>query len=128
MSKILIVDDDEEIVTLLAELLRDEEHDVEVVTQSLRVYDRALEAKPDLILMDIMMPYLDGWDEFRLFQMDDRLREVPVIIMTADRSAFDKADVATKQSISANVFKPFQLDDLLDKIKTSLDSGRPGPS
>src|ERR1700730_17116438 len=112
MSKILIVDDDEEIVSLLAELLRDEGHDVDVVTQSLRVYDRALETQPDLILMDIMMPYLDGWDEFRLFQMDDRLREVPVIIMTADRTAFERVDKSTRQAVSEHVFKPFQLDEL----------------
>jgi CheY-like chemotaxis protein len=120
MSKILIVDDDEEIVSLLAELLKDEGHDVDIVTQSLRVYDRALETRPDLILMDIMMPYLDGWDEFKLFQMDERLRDVPVIVMTADRNAYERVDRRTRQAVSDHVFKPFELDELIEKIRAAL--------
>jgi CheY-like chemotaxis protein len=120
MSKILIVDDDPEIVRLISELLRDEGYDIEAVTQSLRVYDRAKESKPDLILLDIMMPYLDGWDELKLFNLDEELRNIPVIIITADRNAFKGVDNAAQYGVVDHLFKPFELNDLLVKIQNAL--------
>ena len=120
MSRILIVDDDPEIVRLISELLKDEGYDVEAVTQSLRVYDRAKESRPDLILLDIMMPYLDGWDELKLFNLDDELRNIPVIIITADRNAFKGVDNAGQYGVVDHLFKPFELNDLLAKIQGAL--------
>ncbi|HLY66721.1 MAG TPA: response regulator [Chloroflexota bacterium] len=119
-KKILIVDDDPEIVRLISELLRDEGYDIEAVTQSLRVYDRAKESRPDLILLDIMMPYLDGWDELKLFNLDEELRNIPVIIITADRNAFKGVDNAAQYGVVDHLFKPFELNDLLAKIQTAL--------
>ena len=120
MSKILIVDDDPEIVRLISELLKDEGYDIEAVTQSLRVYDRAKESKPDLILLDIMMPYLDGWDELKLFNLDEELRGIPVIIITADRNAFKGVDNAAQYGVVDHLFKPFELNELLSKIQQAL--------
>jgi CheY-like chemotaxis protein len=120
MSKILIVDDDPEIVRLISELLKDEGYEIEAVTQSLRVYDRAKESKPDLILLDIMMPYLDGWDELKLFNLDEELRTIPVIIITADRNAFKGVDNAAQYGVVDHLFKPFELNELLAKIQQAL--------
>ena len=120
MSKILIVDDDPEIVRLISELLKDEGYEIEAVTQSLRVYDRAKESKPDLILLDIMMPYLDGWDELKLFNLDEELRSIPVIIITADRNAFKGVDNAAQYGVVDHLFKPFELNELLAKIQQAL--------
>ena len=120
MSKILIVDDDPEIVRLISELLKDEGYDIEAVTQSLRVYDRAKESRPDLILLDIMMPYLDGWDELKLFNLDEELRNIPVIIITADRNAFKGVDNAGQYGVVDHLFKPFELNELLSKIQNAL--------
>lgn len=120
MSKILIVDDDPEIVRLISELLKDEGYEIEAVTQSLRVYDRAKESKPDLILLDIMMPYLDGWDELKLFNLDEELRTIPVIIITADRNAFKGVDNASQYGVVDHLFKPFELNELLNKIQQAL--------
>ncbi len=119
-KKILIVDDDPEIVRLISELLRDEGYDIEAVTQSLRVYDRAKESRPDLILLDIMMPYLDGWDELKLFNLDEELRNIPVIIITADRNAFKGVDSAARYGVVGHLFKPFELNELLAKIQDAL--------
>ena len=120
MSKILIVDDDPEIVRLISELLKDEGYDIEAVTQSLRVYDRAKESRPDLILLDIMMPYLDGWDELKLFNLDEELRNIPVITFTADRNAFKGVDNAAQYGVVDHLFKPFELNELLAKIQQAL--------
>src|SRR5688572_23146085 len=75
--RILIVDDDPTIVQLLSDVLTDAGYEVAAATQSLRAFDRAKEFGPDLILMDIMMPYLDGLDQLRLFSLDRDLKEVP---------------------------------------------------
>lgn len=120
MSKVLIVDDDPEICRLLSELLKDEGYQVEVVTQSLRVYDRAKEFDPDLILLDIMMPYLDGWDELKLFNLDEQLKGIPVIVITADRSAFNGVENAGQYGVVSHLFKPFELGELLSKITNAL--------
>jgi DNA-binding response OmpR family regulator len=119
-KKILIVDDDPQLVRLVSEFLRNEGYDFEAVMQSLRVYERAKVIKPDLILLDIMMPYLDGWEELRLLHLDDELRDVPVIVMTADHNAFKRVPNGTQYGVVDHLFKPFELDDLLIKIQSAL--------
>ncbi|MDE3077461.1 MAG: response regulator [Chloroflexota bacterium] len=120
MSKILIADDDQELVRLLSELLQDNGYDIDTAVDSLRVYDRAKEGRPDLILLDIMMPYLDGWDELRLFSLDEELRKIPVIVMTADRGVFRGVDNPAQYGIAGHIFKPFELTDLVDKVRSAL--------
>ncbi|HUZ78793.1 MAG TPA: response regulator [Chloroflexota bacterium] len=120
-GKILIVDDDQELVRLMSELLRDAGYRVESETRSLRVYDKAKETQPDLVLLDIMMPFLDGWDELKLFSLDDELRRLPVIVVTADRDAFKGID-AKKYGVIDQVFKPFELNDLLQRVERALAS------
>ena len=120
MSKILIVDDDPDLVLLISELLRTEGYDVEAVMQSLRVYDRAKESTPDLLVLDIRMPYLDGWDELKLLHLDAELRNVPVIIITSDGKAFERVDNAARYGVVDYLFKPFELNDLLAKVRNAL--------
>lgn len=120
MSKILIVDDDPAMVRLISELLLNEGYDVEAVTQSLRVFDRAKEGKPDLILLDLMMPYMNGWEELKLLHLDDTLRKIPVIMITSDRKAFSQVDDPSQYGVVDHLFKPFELNDLLAKIQRAL--------
>jgi DNA-binding response OmpR family regulator len=86
MKKILIMDDDPTIADLLTEALADEGYETYMTTQSLRFYDALREHQPDLILLDLMMPYLDGRDELKLMAMGTD-RQIPVIVVTADVSA-----------------------------------------
>lgn len=116
MARVLIVDDDREVVEMLREAFTNEGYEVETATQSLRVYDAAREFHPDLMLLDIMMPYLDGWDELRLFALDPDLKDVPVIVVTGDPSA----QVPEGQTVADFIYKPFDLDDLLDRVGQAL--------
>ena len=82
MSKnILVMDDDPTIADLLREALADEGYETYMTTQSLRFYDAVTEYKPDLILLDLMMQYLDGYDELRLMELGNY--KIPVIVITA---------------------------------------------
>src|SRR5437763_14692000 len=90
-KKILIMDDDPTIADLLTEALADEGYETYMTTQSLRFYDALREHQPDLILLDLMMPYLDGRDELKLMAMGSD-RHIPGIVITTDVSAvnYDK--------------------------------------
>src|SRR5215469_14139123 len=84
---ILIVDDDVAIADLLQQALTEEGYEAYKESQSLRVYDAVREHHPDLILLDLMMPYLDGKDELTLLNMNPETRGIPVVIVTAKADA-----------------------------------------
>lgn len=120
--RILIVDDDPNIVQMLSEVLTDEGYEVASATQSLRAFDRAKETQPDLVLMDIMMPYLDGIDQIKLLSLDDDLKDIPIIVITAKARALDGVDEADlkAQRIVDHLYKPFEITDLLAKVDRAL--------
>jgi DNA-binding response OmpR family regulator len=122
MSKrILVVDDEVSIADLLFQALTDEGYEVRKVVQSLRVYDAVREFQPDLILLDLMMPYLSGHDELQLISMDpERRRQIPVIVVTAMVDA--KRDEAELQRFGVReiVLKPFDLNVLVRLIKQTI--------
>jgi CheY-like chemotaxis protein len=116
VSRILIVDDDPNIVQMLSDILTDEGYEVATATQSLRAFDRAKESQPDLILMDIMMPYLDGLDQIKLLSLDDDLKDIPIIVITAKARALDGIEDLRALRIVDYLYKPFEISDLLEKI------------
>lgn len=120
MSRILIVDDDPNIVEMMTEMLRLHGHDVAGATESLRAYDRAKEFRPDVILMDIMMPYLDGVDQMELLSLDADLARVPIIIITANPRAAQQRVKARHRSVAARLEKPFRTDELLAAIDRAV--------
>ncbi len=120
MSRILIVDDDPTIVQMLTDILTDEGYEVASATQSLRAFDRAKETQPDLILMDIMMPYLDGLDQIKLFSLDDDLKDVPIIVITAKAHALDGIEDLRALRIVDYLYKPFEIAVLLEKIRNVI--------
>ncbi len=124
MSRILIVDDDPYIVGMLSEALTDEGYEVTTATQSLRAFDRAKESQPDLILMDIMMPYLDGLDQIKLLSLDEDLKDIPIIVITAKTNALEGVGDLRVMRIVDYLFKPFEIVDLLDKIQAHVPAHR----
>lgn len=116
----MIVDDDPTIVQMLTDILTDEGYEVASATQSLRAFDRAKETQPDLILMDIMMPYLDGLDQIKLFSLDDDLKDVPIIVITAKAHALDGIEDLRALRIVDYLYKPFEIAVLLEKIRNVI--------
>ena len=120
VSRILIVDDDPNIVQMLSDILTDEGYEVATATQSLRAFDRAKEAQPDLILMDIMMPYLDGLDQIKVLGLDDDLKDIPIIVITAKAGALDDLGDLRVYRVVDSLYKPFEISDLLEKVGAAL--------
>jgi CheY-like chemotaxis protein len=122
-KKILIMDDDPTIADLLKEALGDEGYETYMTTQSLRFYDNVREHNPDLVLLDIMMPYLDGRDELKLMGMDmasGRLRRIPVILVTAYLDAYKEEEEFRESGVVQIVYKPFDLDKLVTLVHETI--------
>src|SRR6266700_5469987 len=118
-KKILIMDDDPTIAELLTEALADEGYETFMTTQSLRFYDAVLEHHPDLVLLDIMMPYLDGRDELKLMAMAVDHR-IPVIIVTAFLGAGNEEREFREAGVVHIVYKPFDLEKLIELVRTTI--------
>jgi DNA-binding response OmpR family regulator len=117
-KKILVMDDDPTIADLLREALADEGYETYMTTQSLRFYDAVQEYKPDLILLDLMMQYLDGRDELKLLEMTDF--KIPVIVVTAYLDAGKEEEAFRNAGVVHIVYKPFDLDDLVELVRTTI--------
>ena len=119
-ARILVVDDDVTVATLLSDILTEEGYAVVTVTQSLRAYDRAREWRPDLILMDVMMPYLDGLDQVKLLSLDEDLRDTPIVVVSAKARALDGIKDPGALRIMDFVRKPFEIPHLLESVKEAI--------
>lgn len=120
MKKILVADDDATIADLLQQALEAEGYETSKATQSLRFFDAVMERQPDLILLDLLMPYLEGEDELRLLKMNDATKHIPVIVVTALLEA--KQDEARYRQLGVVeiVTKPFDLDKLVAIIRRTI--------
>lgn len=117
-KKILIMDDDPTIADLLREALADEGYETHMTTQSLRFFDAVTEVRPNLILLDLMMQYLDGRDELKLMEMGSF--NIPVIVVTAFLDADKEAEEFRKAGVVHIVYKPFDLDQLVELVRGTI--------
>ncbi len=119
-KKILIADDERQVADLITQALAEEGYDTAKVTQALRFYDTVLEHQPDLILLDLLMPYLEGEDELRLLQMNPETKRIPVIVVTAVPDARQQLARLRPLGVVEIVQKPFNLDKLIDLVHRTI--------
>ena len=116
-KRILIVDDDESIADIFEQALLDEGYSARKSLQSLRFFDEVREFGPDLILLDLMMPYLDGSDELRLLALQPDTQAIPVIMVTADATAKQREDEYHALGVHSVLIKPINLNETLQLIR-----------
>ncbi len=121
--KCLIVDDDEDVI--YAEKAMLEKAGYEVITaQSGKECIKILEAeKPDFILMDVMMPEMDGWEVTKIIKEDEKIRDIPVIFVTVRGTDDDQTRSFIYSHGNGHVVKPIKRKQLLETIKWVLDKG-----
>ena len=115
-QKILIVDDDSNICELLRMYLEKDGFDTAVACDGEEAVSIALKYNPDLILLDIMMPRLDGWQVCRQVR---KTSEVPIIMLTAKGEVFDKI-LGLELGADDYISKPFDTKEVLARIKAVL--------
>lgn len=118
-GKILVVDDEEQNVKLLRTILASEGYDIELAADGKEALEKSKSYRPDLILLDIMMPVMDGFEACEAIKNDPDMTTVPVIMLTA---LADKESKLKGLSLCANDFlaKPFDRNELLVRVKNLL--------
>ena len=115
-EKIMIVDDDVNICELIRLYLEKESYSTIIVNDGLEAVNSFEDCKPDLIILDIMLPGLDGWQVCRKIRS---VSNVPIIMLSAKEEAFDKV-LGLELGADDYVVKPFDLKELLARIKAVL--------
>jgi two-component system response regulator VicR len=112
--KILVIEDDKDIADLVKLVLETERFEVESVLDPETAYDKAKSYVPDVILLDLLMPKMDGWAVFRKIRQDESLSDVPIAILTAKSQQVDQM-VGRIMNADAYITKPFGKQELIDK-------------
>jgi DNA-binding response OmpR family regulator len=119
VRRVLVVDDDPDILDALAEILEVEGYDVQRARNGREALQRLEQGLPDLVLLDLMMPVMDGWEFARSLAPGAR---PPIIVLSADRNVSVKA-----REIGALgwLAKPFELSELLAAVRGAVPAETP---
>jgi two-component system, cell cycle response regulator DivK len=118
---VLVVDDVDHGREIFAEYLEYRGFRVATAADGLEALDKAFELLPDVILMDLSLPGIDGWEATRRLKQDDRTRDIPIIALTAHALAAAH-DKAREVGCNAVVTKPCLPKDLEQEVRRQLDA------
>jgi len=119
-SSILIVDDTQENLQLLVRMLKEHGYKTRPVTSGSLALDAIRQAPPDLILLDINMPEMDGYEVCKQLKTEAKLKDIPVIFISAMNESIDKIKAFGAGGVDY-VTKPFQAEEVEARVKTHLD-------
>jgi DNA-binding response OmpR family regulator len=117
--RVLVVDDDPVIVRLLEVNLSLDGYEVETASRGEQALERATETNPDLLILDVMMPGLDGWDTCRRLREQQRFADTPVVFLSA-RSQDDDRSKGLDLGPVAYLTKPFDPIRLMELVRRML--------
>ena len=118
-KRILVVDDDPLVVKVLREPLERAGYNVNVASHGLEALKRVKEKQPDLIILDILMPFLDGFKVARLLKFDKRFKDIPIIVLTS-RATEGERKMGEQVGANEFLYKPFRLPQVLDIVHRYL--------
>jgi two-component system alkaline phosphatase synthesis response regulator PhoP len=118
-KKILVVDDEVDLLETLRFPLEMEGFKVLVCYNGEDGLNQARKEKPDLILLDLMLPKLDGYKVCRLLKFDERYKHIPILMLTAKTQEKDKL-LGKETGADEYITKPFDIDELVKKVKAYL--------
>ena len=122
-KKILLVDDEKDLVYAVKLQLEENDFEVIVAYDGQEALDKARKEKPNLIILDVMLPKIDGYKICRMLKFDEKYKKIPLIMFTA---RVQEADEKTGYAVGADAYvtKPFDSQALLDQIKKLLENGK----
>lgn len=118
-KKILIIDDEEEILRIMARMLESRGYEAISAVDGLDGLEKVRHSNPDLIILDVMLPKMDGYKVCKMLKLSDEYKKIPVILLTARIEESDKK-LAEELQYDAYITKPFDFNQLLTKIKELL--------
>jgi len=118
-GKILVADDDKSTRELISIVLEDEGYEVITAINGIETVEKASKEKPDLIVLDIMMPQMDGYEALNKIKDNDELARIPILVITA-RTIKIYEKISKGLGAVDHITKPFSPDELIEKIKSFL--------
>ena len=119
MKKILIVDDEADIIEILQFVLEAQGYQCITAMDGEEGLRLAKELLPDLIILDVMMPKINGYKISRLLKYDTKYKNIPIIMVTA-RSQEDDKLIGQETGVNEYITKPFELDDVIERVNNYL--------
>jgi len=123
---VLYIEDDPEMIDLVTLILNRRGFQVKGAHGGRQGLDILQTMTPDVILLDLMMPDLDGWDVYHQIKAMDNIREIPVIIITAKAQAIDRVLGLHIAKVDDYISKPFRPQELMDSIERVLSAKESG--
>ncbi len=119
-ASILYIEDDPEMIDLVSLILNRQGYQVSGANGGRKGLELAQRSLPDLVLLDLMMPDMDGWDVYQQLKISEQTRNIPVIIITARSQTIDQVLAKQIAKVDDYIIKPFRPDELIDSVKKVL--------
>ncbi len=119
MTKILIAEDERDIRDLITFTLRFAGYDVVTAANGEEAYERATQEKPDLVLMDVRMPRMTGYEACKRMKADDNTKSIPVVFLSA-KGQESEVNQGLDAGAVEYILKPFSPDQLTDRVRVIL--------
>jgi len=119
-QQILCIEDEPEMIDLIRLILNRKGFEVNGANGGKEGLDAIRKNKPDLVLLDLMMPDMDGWEVYQQMKADEATRDIPVIVVTAKAQSIDKVLGLHIAKVDDYIAKPFSPQELLNSVDTVL--------
>jgi two-component system response regulator VicR len=120
-ARVLCIDDEPGVVELMSLILRSKNIQVDGAHSGAEGLEAMRQNPPDAVLLDIMMPEIDGWEVYKRMKSDDALKDIPVIIVTARNSSFEEVIARERAGVNDYITKPFVPDEVRQSLSRVLE-------
>ena len=119
-KKIVYIEDDLEMTYLIKMILERRGYEIISTNNGLEGFDLVTSENPDIILLDLMMPDIDGWDIYRQLKSSDQTEKIPVVVISAKAQPIDKVLGLQVAKVNNYIAKPFKPQELIEVIENIL--------
>lgn len=126
LRKVVCIEDELEMIELVKLILDRNKFEVTGAVGGQEGLDKISEINPDLVLLDLMMPEMDGWEVYQKMKASEAMRDIPVIVVTAKAQSIDRVLGLHIARVDDYITKPFGPQELLDSVERVIRSKREG--
>ncbi|MCJ2555888.1 MAG: response regulator [Candidatus Thermoplasmatota archaeon] len=119
-QKVMVVDDEKNVLDLVGMILEAEGYEVSKANDGIECLDTIDEVNPDLVLLDVRMPGMNGWIVFEKLKENPRTKDIPVAMLTVMAHPRDRERALNELGVDDYITKPFAPDDLVRRVKKLL--------
>ena len=124
-KKVVCIEDEQEMIELVKLILSRQNIEVTGALGGQEGLDKIAEIKPDLVLLDLMMPEMDGWEVYQKMKASEEMRDIPVIVVTAKAQSIDRVLGLHIARVDDYITKPFGPQELLESVTRVMGERAP---